>query len=194
MRSRGLKPAAPSRTRAPRCTSVSLGALICLLTFVLLTSFATPAQTAHTQWRQATEAELAQALPARAPVERERIETELRTASGIVDDHDHIIAGVVLITAGYSADGKYSHYLMLGRGMQLGKVRLRAGKYVFGWKRVADGLDVHFYDAATGSERGSAVARQLPAGARVEAFRITPPGEHAVLQIGRFGIPYAIAE
>src|ERR1035441_1822497 len=47
------------------------------------------------------------------PVESEHIETEMRTASGIVDGRGRFIAGVVLITAGYSAEGKYSHYLIV---------------------------------------------------------------------------------
>ena len=51
-------------------------------------------------WRQATDAELASLLPARAPVEEEHIETEMRTASGIVNAHGRFIAGVVLLTAG----------------------------------------------------------------------------------------------
>jgi len=51
-------------------------------------------------WRSATASELDTALPARAPVEKERIETEKRTASGIVNSHGKLIAGVVLITAG----------------------------------------------------------------------------------------------
>ena len=55
-------------------------------------------------WRQATTAELASLLPARAPVIKEHIETEMRTASGIVDHRGRYIAGVVLITAGYSAE------------------------------------------------------------------------------------------
>lgn len=148
----------------------------------------------HASWRAATDAELGQRLPARAPVERERIETEMRTASGIVDEGGHLVAGVVLITAGYSADGKYSHYLLLDKGLQMGTLRLRPGKYVFGWKRVTEGLDVRFYEAATGVEHGSALARQLPTGVRVEAFRITPPGDRAVLQIGRFGIGYSITD
>src|ERR1700736_3685718 len=69
-------------------------------------------------WRQATDAELAALLPARAPVEKEHIETEIRTASGITDGKGHFIAGVVLITAGYSADGKYSHYLVVQSPMR----------------------------------------------------------------------------
>ncbi|MFP5206900.1 MAG: hypothetical protein ACLGSH_16230, partial [Acidobacteriota bacterium] len=64
-------------------------------------------------WRQATSAELASVLPSRAPVGDEHIETEMRTASGIVDNRGRYIAGVVMITAGYSADGKYSHYLIV---------------------------------------------------------------------------------
>ena len=54
--------------------------------------------------------ELRSVIPARAPVISERIETEFRTASGITDGNCHFIAGVVTITAGYSAEGKYSHY------------------------------------------------------------------------------------
>ncbi|HEY9127488.1 MAG TPA: hypothetical protein VIM62_10200, partial [Acidobacteriaceae bacterium] len=53
-------------------------------------------------WRQATSAELQAELPARAPVEKEHIETEMSTASGITDGKGHFVAGVVLITAGYS--------------------------------------------------------------------------------------------
>ena len=145
----------------------------------------------HT-WRSATESELTQALPARAPVEKERIETEMRTSSGIVDEQGRVTAGVVLITAGYSADGKYSHYLIVASPLRLGGLLLSPGKYVFGWKRVTEGLDVHFYDAAVGQEKGSALARLLPAGTRVEPFHISPPSEHAIVQIGRFGIPYTL--
>jgi len=58
-------------------------------------------------WRQATDSELASVLPSRAHVENEHIETEMRTASGIVNAHGRYIAGVVLLTAGYSAEGKY---------------------------------------------------------------------------------------
>ena len=63
-------------------------------------------------------------LPSRAPVESEHIETEMRTASGIVDGHGHYIAGVVLITAGYSAEGKYSHYLIVQAPVEIGGVAL----------------------------------------------------------------------
>lgn len=159
----------------------------------LSAAHATPQAEPHAHsWHVASEEELLQSLPARAPVQKERIETEMRSASGIVDDAGHFIGGVVLITAGYSADGKYSHYLLVGSALRLGPLLLHPGKYVFGWKRNADGLDVHFFDAVTGQDRGSAVARQMPAGTRVEPFRITPPGDHAMLQIGRFSIVYAL--
>ena len=63
-------------------------------------------------WRAANPAELEAFLPARAAVEKERIETEMRTATGITDGHGRTVAAVVLITAGYAAEGRYSHYLL----------------------------------------------------------------------------------
>src|SRR6202789_4617147 len=96
-------------------------------------------------WRSATPAELQSALPARAQVEKERIETEMRTASGIIDTHGKIIAGVVLITAGYSADGKYSHYLLVQSPIAFGDVTLAVGNYVIGWQRGDDDLLIKFY-------------------------------------------------
>ena len=90
-------------------------------------------------WRSATPEELQAALPDRAPVQRERIETEMRTASGITDGHGHMIAGVVLITAGYSADGKYSHYFLVQHAIRIGELMLPAGSYVIGWKRMKAG-------------------------------------------------------
>lgn len=150
-----------------------------------------PAQV-RAAWRSATSEELQAALPDRAPVERERIETEMRTASGITDGRGHMIAGVVLITAGYSADGKYSHYFLVQHAIRIAELALPAGAYVIGWKRVEAGLDVHFFDAATGTERGRTTARQMPPGTRVEAFRIWPPGDKSMLQIGRFDLPYTL--
>jgi hypothetical protein len=56
-------------------------------------------------WRVASEPELRKVIPARAPVIKENIETEFRTASGVTDGRGKYIAGVVMITAGYSAEG-----------------------------------------------------------------------------------------
>jgi len=147
-------------------------------------------------WRQATAAELATVLPSRAPVESEHIETEMRTASGIVDEHGRFIAGVVLITAGYSAEGKYSHYLIVQAPVEIGGVALRPGEYAFGWSRAdgGDALSVHFNHAATGALVGTTDAHRIAGSSRVESLRIWPPGEKALIQIGRFGIPYKLGE
>jgi hypothetical protein len=148
-------------------------------------------------WRQATDAELASLLPARAPVEKEHIETEMRTASGIVDNRGRFIAGVVLITAGYSADGKYSHYLVVQAPVKIGNVSLKPGEYVFGWVRdeLNESLKVHFHVASTGELIGYAEARRMPGASHmVESLRIWPPADKSIIQIGRFGIPYQIGE
>jgi hypothetical protein len=165
-----------------------------LLLLALITLFPSARAEKKGSWRPATAIELQSALPSRAPVEKERIETELRTASGIINTHGHIVAGVVLITAGYSADGKYSHYLLVQNAIKIEDISLPAGAYVFGWKRVEDGLQVHFYDATTGVERGTTVARQMPSGTRVEAFRIWPPTDRSIMQIGRFMLSYSLTE
>ena len=164
-----------------------------LLAVSLLSSTALIAQS-KSSWRAATADELAATLPARAPVARERIETEMRTASGIIDTRGKLIAGVVLITAGYSADGKYSHYLLVQSPISFENVALSPGSYVIGWTRNEDSLAITFYDAATGTNRGTASARRLTTGSRVESFRIWPPGDHAILQIGRFALPYTLGE
>lgn len=160
---------------------------------VLLSPLVQAAQTQKGAWRQATDAELASLLPARAPVEKEHIETEMRTASGIVDNRGHFIAGVVLLTAGYSAEGKYSHYLIVQSPIRIGGVALKPGEYAFGWTRTpgADALTVHFNQAATGALIGTADAHRIAGSSRVESLHIWPP-EKALIQFGRFGIPYEL--
>ena len=167
-----------------------------ILALVLALTFASGRLIAQQRpaWRAATPTELAAALPARAPVEKERIETEMRTASGIIDSRGKLIAGVVLITAGYSADGKYSHYFLVQSPITIGDVALSPGTYVIGWQRGEDSLAVTFYDAATGARRGSASAHKISTGSRVESFRLWPPAEHSILQIGRFSLPYTLGE
>ena len=115
---------------------ITLFALILLLSCTIVAA-------QRSSWRQATDAELASLLPARAPVEKEHIETELRTASGIVNSKGHFIAGVVLLTAGYSADGKYSHYLLVQAPVKIGGVALKPGEYVFGWNRAPPAGTIH---------------------------------------------------
>jgi len=147
-------------------------------------------------WRQATDSELASLLPARAPIEKEHIETELRTASGIVNSKGHYIAGVVLLTAGYSADGKYSHYLIVQAPIKIGGVALKPGEYVFGWERARthDALSFHFNEAATGALVGNCEAQKMVGTTRVESLRIWPPADKSIVQIGRFSIPYELGE
>ena len=41
---------------------------------------------------------------------------------------------------------------------------LPPGSYVFGWQRTEDGLVVKFYEATTGTERGTATAHRMAAG------------------------------
>jgi hypothetical protein len=145
-------------------------------------------------WKQATQTQLASVLPSRAPVANEHIETEMRTASGIVDEHGRYIAGVVLITAGYSADGKYSHYLIVQAPMRVGRVALAPGEYVFGWTRSENGewLTVHINQAANGALVGTTDAHWIAGSTRIESLHIWPPQEKSMIQIGRFGIPYKL--
>ena len=165
-----------------------------LLAAALLALIPLSAPAQKNTWRQATDGELAALLPARAPVEKEHIETEMRTASGITDGKGHFIAGVVLITAGYSADGKYSHYLVVQAPMRIGAINLIPGEYVFGWQRDSDALNVHLHEALTGKLIGTTVAHRIPGNSRVESLRIWPPADKAIIQIGRFSLPYELAD
>jgi len=100
----------------------------------------------------------------------------------------------VLITAGYSADGKYSHYLIVQAPLRIGEMVLKPGEYVFGWTRAEGGdtLTVHFNVAATGALVGTTVARKITESSRLESLHIWPPDEKSLIQIGRFGIPYKL--
>lgn len=169
--------------RANTAVAIWCGLLLCL---------GLPARAQRASWRQASNAELQSVLPSRAQVESERIETEMRTASGIVNSHGQFIAGVVLLTAGYSADGKYSHYLVVQASIRLGGILLAPGNYAFGWTRAGagDSLHVHFHVAETGRLVGTTEARRITGSTRVESLHIWLPDEKAIIQIGRFGIPY----
>ncbi len=145
-------------------------------------------------WRPAAESELRKLIPARAPVVAERIETEFRTASGITDGQGRFLAGVVLITAGYSAEGKYSNWLVAQVSVTIGGLSLPAGQYVFGWTRNEESLAVRFYEAATGKELGTVEAKHDLTIRRVESFHIWPPADHGVVQLGRFVMPYSLGQ
>lgn len=166
--------------------------LVAILLVLFCTTFAVLAESPES-WRAATAEELSAFLPARAPVAKERIESEMRTASGIVNERGQLIAAVLLITAGYAAEGKISHYLLLQRAVRIGdSVVLSPGAYVIGWSRTNEGLVVHLYDAATVKERGRLIARPIAQPKRIESFRIWPPGEMSYIQIGRYMLPYSV--
>jgi hypothetical protein len=152
------------------------------------------AQSSRASWHAATEPELKSLIPPRAPVVQERIETEMRTASGITDGHGKFIAGVVLITAGYSADGKYSHFFITQVPLKIGDFQIAPGSYLIGWEHEEDALNVKFYEAATGLLLGSIQARLNPSITRVESFRIWPPADRSLIQIGRFTFSYQIGD
>jgi hypothetical protein len=141
-------------------------------------------------WRAATQDELRDVIPARAPVEKERIETEFRTASGVTDAKGKYVAGVVLITAGYSADGKYSHWFVTQVPLKVADFVLQPGDYVIGARHEGDALTVKFYEAQTGKFVGSVQAERQSRIGRIESFHVYPPGEHALIAIGRFGFSY----
>ena len=161
---------------------------------LLLLSAAGFAGEPRAAWRQATESELKTVLPARAPVQQERIETEMRTASGITDGHGKFVAGVVMITAGYSAEGKYSHYFLAQTPVKISSLSLPAGEYVFGYQHRGEVLVIQFYEAATGKPVGEVEATLNTSVTRVESFRIWPPGERSAIQIGRFTLSYQLGE
>jgi hypothetical protein len=165
------------------------------LLLAILSSAAANVDEKSASWQSATESELREWIPARAPVEREHIETEFRTASGIKDAKGKHVAGVVLITAGYAAEGKYSNFFVTQTHIKVGDIALPPGEYVFGWRRKDDdSLAVKFYDAQSGKRLGDVEAKRMTGGHRVESFRIVPPGEQAVIQIGRFAMTYRLME
>jgi hypothetical protein len=146
------------------------------------------------RWRQANDKELKGLIPARATVEKERIETELRTASGVTDGNGKFIAGVVMITSGYAAEGKYSHLFITQVPITIAGIKLSAGEYVFGTKRTDnDTLEVSFYEAATGKAVGSVAAGKDTRRGPVYSFVISPSnGEKGSMKIGRFAFEYSI--
>jgi hypothetical protein len=168
-----------------------------LASALLLSVGAGRAASVRARWRAATEEELRRVIPARAPVIKENIETEFRTASGVIDNRGRFIAGVVMITAGYSAEGKYSHFFLTQAPLRVGELELPAGQYVFGYARASDdSIRVSFYRAATGDPVGDAEARRSTRkGTGVRSLLINPPaGGRANIQIGRFLLEYRVAD
>jgi hypothetical protein len=166
--------------------------LAAFLLFAPVVLLAQPQHEAHATWHQSTEEELKVVIPARAPVISERIETEARTASGITDSKGHIVAGVLLITAGYSANGKYSYFLLAQSPIRIADKTLSPGNYLIGWTRSDTELFVTISDAATGKSEVEVTATRNPEIHRVESFHISPPSALSVIQLGRFSFPYSL--
>ncbi len=154
------------------------------------------ASAARSRWRAATEPELRKLIPARAPVIKENIETEFRTASGVTDSRGKFIAGVVMITAGYSAEGKYSHFFITQAPLKIGSLLLQPGEYVFGYQRINnDAIRVSFYRASSGEAIGAVDAHVNRKSSMVRSLLISPPVDgRATIQIGRFFFDYRLAD
>lgn len=167
-----------------------------VIAFVIFCALSLCAVAADSVWRAASEAELGRVIPARAPVEKEQIETESRTASGVTDGQGKFIAGVAIITAGYAADGKYSHFFLTQVPIKVGNTRLPAGEYLFSSKRMNDNsLGVKFYLAATGKYLGTARAARDSKRGAVRSLLISPPENgKGTVQIGRFFFAYELAK
>lgn len=163
-------------------------AILILLAVLIATSAATAQE-----WRKLTADELKKAVPERAPVIEENIETELRTASGITDGKSAIL-GVVIITAGYEADGKFTHFLRSGSKLLVGTAELPAGDYVFGYKRVDnETLRISFYRAKSGEFVANSDAKVERKKGPIYSFLIEPPvNDQGRIYIGRFSLPYTI--
>lgn len=159
---------------------------VCLgLLAVMLASAAT--------WRTATESELKAFIPARAPVVKEHIETEFRTASAITDGKGKFIGGAVLITEGYAAQGKYSIFLIAQVPLRVENLSLPEGEYAIGWQRHGDdALLVKFYEAQSGKFIGQVIAPRMNRKGRIDSFRIYPPNSRDVIEVGRFGMHYKV--
>jgi hypothetical protein len=170
-------------TSLKRNTAIFLGPLIL---------FAAVTYGASVRWRTATTQELRKLIPARASVVKENIETEFRTASGVTDGKGKFIAGVVMITAGYSAEGKYSHFFLTQVSLKLGDVTLQPGEYVFGYQRTGnDVIRVSFYRASSGDAIGDVAAHINRKRNLVTSLLITPPvNSKGTIQVGRFICDY----
>src|SRR6476660_4278276 len=161
---------------------------------VVLLSSLTIVAGAPSRWRTATTQELRKIIPARAPVIKENIETEFRTASGVTDGRGKFIAGVVMITAGYSAEGKYSHFFIAQVPVQVGDFSLTPGEYVVGYQRkTPDSITVTFYRASSGDKVGDVEATRNRKSSMVRALLIQPAnGGRGTIQIGRFIFDYRL--
>lgn len=144
-------------------------------------------------WRKMTAEELKKTIPEKAPVIKEEIETELRTAAGITTGKNNIF-GVVIITAGYEADGKYTHFFVTDAKIKVGDLDLAAGEYIFGYQRLnAETLRVTFYQAKDGELIGALKAKVEQKKGAIYSLLIEPPtAKKGKIYIGRFTFEYVL--
>jgi hypothetical protein len=144
-------------------------------------------------WRKMTQAELKKSVPEKAPVIKENIETEFSTAAGITDGKSNIF-GVVIITAGYEAEGKYTHYFKADSAIRVGDLPLPKGEYIFGYQRLdAETLRVMFYKAKDGELVGATKARVEKGKGAIYSFLIVPStAKSGAIYIGRFTFGYSL--
>jgi hypothetical protein len=97
-----------------------------------------------------------------------------------------------MITAGYSAEGKYSHFFIAQVPIQIGEFSLTPGEYVVGYQRKsADSITVTFYRASSGDKVGDVEALRNKKSSMVRALLIQPAsGGRGTIQIGRFIFDY----
>ena len=186
-RQEGLSPTLTRRYRARFCAA-------CGATLLLLISMVVFGNAAPAGWRIASEPELRKVIPGRAPVIKENIESEFRTASAVTDGRGKFIAGVVMITAGYSAEGKYSHFFVAQVPVKVGEFSLEPGEYVFGYQRkTPDSITVTFYRASSGDTVGEVEAFRNRKSSMVRALLIQPAtGGKGTIQVGRFVFDYHV--
>lgn len=144
-------------------------------------------------WHRMNESELRAIVPEKAPVIRENIETEFRTAAGISDGKRNVF-GVVIITAGYEADGKYTHYFRTDADLKLADLDVPKGQYIFGYQRLdTETLRVTFYKAADGELIGAVKAKVEAKKGAIYSFLIDAPVDSkGKIYIGRFVIGYQL--
>ena len=101
-----------------------------------------------------------------------------------------------MITAGYSAEGKYSHFFITQAPLKIGSMLLQPGEYVFGYQRINnDTIRVSFYRASNGEAVGTVDAHVNRKSTLVRSLLISPPVDgRASIQVGRFVFEYKLSD
>ena len=101
---------------------------------------------------------------------------------------------MVIITAGYEADGKYTHYFKTDAKIKVGDLSLEKGEYIFGYQRLnAETLRVTFYQAKDGELLGAIKAKVEQKKGAIYSLLIEPPtAKKGKIYIGRFMFEYEL--